>query len=107
MKKKLILLACFLLIAFLICRNAENKSDKETDFSIFQSYINTGGDFKRTLLRVIVYKKDFEEEELFEEIKIFHARMNGVSDELTIVLYGSKEDLLNGVKMGERTFLNE
>lgn len=45
--------------------------------------------------------------DMLKNIIDFHARMNGKSDELTIVLYRNKEDLLNGIQITEKTFYNE
>lgn len=107
MKKVVVLLTCSLLIGFFIGWNIDIGTDEEKDFLIFQSYINTGGNYKDTYLKVIVYKKDFGEAKMFEQIKDFHAKMNGISNELTIVLYRSKEDLLNDEQIAEQTFFNE
>lgn len=77
----------------------------EKSFRIYQSYIFSGGDYKSTTLKVIIYDVEDDMESLYSEIKSFHETMNGSSDELCIGLYDSKESLLNGETMSERTYV--
>lgn len=43
-------------------------------------------------------------DEIFNEIKIFHEHMNGVSNSLTITIYGTKMDLENCRILGEKVY---
>lgn len=103
--KKIILffLACFL-IGLTIRWNLEVSNSDSKSFDIYQSYIFTGGDYKRTELKVIVYETGENIEILYPEIQSFHDGMNGISDELNIELYDSKKSLLKGDFLSEHTY---
>lgn len=104
MKKiMLFFLGCFL-IGLIIGWNLDILNDNPKSFEIYQSYIFTGGDYKRTELKVIVYETGESVEMLYSEIQSFHDGMNGVSDELNIELYDSKKSLLKGDFLSEHTY---
>ena len=74
-------------------------------FKIYQSLIFSHPDGKDTYLRVILCTGEVEElDEIFNEIKIFHEHMNGVSNSLTITIYGTKMDLENCRILGEKVY---
>lgn len=87
--------------------NLEEINMPYEEFSIYHSYIFDGGGYKRTLLQVIVHKKKYNLPELFEEIREFHDRMNGVPDELKIELYDSKDSLSHGDMIDEITYFKD
>lgn len=71
-------------------------------FKIYQSLVFSHPDGKDTYLRVILCTDKVEElDEIFNEIKIFHEHMNGVSNSLTITIYGTKMELINDMKLRE------
>ena len=71
-------------------------------FKIYQSLVFSHPDGKGTYLRVILCTDKVEElDEIFNEIKIFHEHMNGVSNSLTITIYGTKMELINDMKLRE------
>lgn len=107
MKKLILFLMTCFLFGFLIGWNLDilECDLKEKDFQIYQSDIFSNRDFKRTYLKVIVYDVVDDIEILYLEIKSFHERMNGLSDELIIELYDSKESLLNGEFISEHTYI--
>lgn len=107
MKRVILLFMVSIIAGCVIGWNIDIVMKPKQDFLIFQSFINSGGDYEQTHLRVIVYKEYYDETEMLKNIIDFHARMNGKSDELTIVLYRNKEDLLNGLQITEKTFYNE
>lgn len=77
-------------------------------FRIWQSYINEGGGYRQTTLRVILCDGTIDtSNKIFDEIRVFHDRMNGKSDSLTIYLYRSKKDLLDGHCLSINTYLKE
>ena len=77
-------------------------------FKIYQSLIFSHPDGKDTYLRVILCTDRVEElDEIFNEIKIFHEHMNGVSNSLTITLYPTKMELLECKELGEKIFKKE
>ena len=74
-------------------------------FKIYQSLVFSHPDGKDTYLRVILCTDEMAElDEIFNEIKLFHEHMNGVSDSLTITVYGTKMDLENCRKLGEKIY---
>lgn len=74
-------------------------------FRIWQSYINDGGGYRHTTLRVIICDGTIDSSNsIFDEIREFHDHMNGTPNELTIRLYRSKMDLMNGNVLEEKTF---
>lgn len=75
-------------------QKATEKRLEEQGFHIYHSFINSGGGSKRTYLKVILIDRDMNLEEMFIKIKDFHEKMNGISSELNISLYESKENLL-------------
>lgn len=71
--------------------------DRGQRFRIWQSFIHDGGGYRDTTLRVILCTKDANDlNTIFREIQLFHDRMNGKPDSLTIYLYKSKKDFLDG-----------
>ena len=75
-------------------------------FKIYQSLIFSHPNGKDTYLRVILCTDRVEElDEIFNEIKIFHEHMNGVSNSLTITIYGTKMDLENCRKLEEKSYI--
>lgn len=79
--------------------------DRGQRFRIWQSYINEGGGYRHTTLRVILCDETIDtNNKIFDEIREFHDRMNGTPNELTIRLYRSKMDLMNGNVLEEKTF---
>lgn len=107
MMKKVILVSVssFLIGAFIGFYSDMPQFSKQ-DFELFQSFSSSGKNYHDTVLKVIIYR-DNNIQELFDEIRDFHTTMNGMSDELTIQLYKSKEDLLNGNAVAEMTFHSE
>ncbi len=82
--------------------------DRGQRFRIWQSFIHDGGGYRDTTLRVILCTKDANDlDTIFHEIQVFHDRMNGKPDSLTIYLYRSKKDLLDGNCLSINTYLKE
>lgn len=73
-------------------------------FRIWQSFTMTGGDYTRCDIRVIQCTAETDIENIFDEIRAFHDKLNGADDELTIHLFRSKLDLENNVEYGSKTF---
>lgn len=107
--KKIILLfvmSCF--IGLVIRWSLEEKDRGEIkDFKIFRSYIQTSGSYKQTYLKVIVNEKEYILADLYNNIRDFQENLNGESDELTITIYKSKKDLLNGKALDEEIFYKD
>lgn len=79
--------------------------DRGQRFRIWQSFIHDGGGYRDTTLRVILCTKDASDlDTIFREIQIFHDNMNGKPDSLTIYLYKSKKDFLDGNCFAINTF---
>ena len=107
MKRIVLLLVMSGLIGFGIGWCLEVPPKREVrDFDIYQSFIHEGADYKSTYLYVIVNKKEYTEDEIYDSIIDFHAKMNEVSNELTIRLYESKEALSDGKCISEQVFYN-
>lgn len=74
-------------------------------FRIWQSFIKGYPDGKDTDLRVILCTDDITDlNAIFQEVRVFHNRMNGKSDSLTIYLYKSKKDFLDGDCFAIKTY---
>lgn len=87
---------------------AKTQPDPGQRFQIYQSMVFSHPDGKDTYLRVILCTDRVEElDEIFNEIKIFHELMNGVSNSLTITLYPTKMELLECKELGEKIFKKE
>jgi len=85
---------------------AEIQPDTGQRFQIYQSLVFSHPDGKDTYLRVILCTDKVEElDEIFNEIKIFHEHMNGVSNSLTITLYRTKMELLECKELEEKTYI--
>lgn len=106
MKKIILLCVLSFLIGAFIGFYADKPQHSKQDFELFQSFSSSGKNYHDTVLKVIIYR-DNNIQELFDEIRDFHTTMNGMPDELTIQLYESKEDLLNGNAIAEMTFYSE
>lgn len=79
--------------------------DPGQQFKIYQSLIFSHPDGKDTYLRVILCTGEVEElDEIFNEIKIFHEKMNGVSNSLTILLFKDKIELENCRELGIKVY---
>lgn len=74
------------------------------EFEIFQSYSFGNVDYRDTTLQVIVYSKEYDIDELYEKVRVFHNKMNGIPDKLTINIYNSKEDWEISNSVGTRIF---
>lgn len=71
--------------------------DIDQKFRIWQSHINSSGGYKQTTLQVILCDGTIDtSNKIFDEIREFHDQMNGEPDSLTIYLYKSKKDFLDG-----------
>lgn len=82
--------------------------DPGQQFKIYQSLIFSHPDGKDTYLRVILCTGEVEElDEIFNEIKIFHEKMNGTSNSLTIFLFKDKIELENCREMGIKVYKKE
>lgn len=77
-------------------------------FKIYQSLVFSHPDGKDTYLRVILCTDEMAElDEIFNEIKLFHEHMNGVSNSLTITLYRNKMELIECKELGEKVYQKE
>lgn len=81
--------------------------ETQRDFIIYHSFIHQGGDYKDTMLKVIVNVEDYDMPEMFERVKEFHDKMNGESNKLTIELYDGKENFENYNMSGTKTYYND
>lgn len=77
------------------------KKENEDEFEIFQSFIVEGGDGRRTRLNVIVNVSEYDINEMCDEIKERHDKLNGEADELLIRLYNGREDFKEHKCAGE------
>ena len=69
----------------------DTQREDRNKFEIFQSFSFVSGDYNDTSIRVIVNEIDYDIESMFEEVKVFHNKLNGEPDELEISLYNSKD----------------
>ena len=76
-------------------------------FRIWQSLTITGGNYTRCDIRVIQCTADTDTDNIFNEIRAFHDKLNGADDELTIHLFRNKVDLENHVEMAIKTFYKD
>ena len=81
--------------------------DEHRKFDIRSSLISSNGGYKNTRICVIINEKSDDTDMLFREIREFHDKMNGESNQLEIYLYESREKLEIGESVGETTFMME
>lgn len=77
------------------------------DFMIYQSFITDATNYRHTMLNVIVLVQEYDVDEMCDEVRSFHDRMNGEPDKLDIRLFDSKEDFTDWNCRAERTFYKE
>lgn len=76
-------------------------------FEIFQSYRFTSSDDNDTLIYVIVNERNYDNTDLFEEIREFHNKLNGEPNKMMIKLYNSRNDCKFGNCIGSKTYYKE
>jgi len=76
-------------------------------FEIFQSYSFASGEHRDTIIKVIINVDEYDTENMFDEIKIFHNKLNGKPDKLEICLYNSKNDIKSGNCIGTKTYYKD
>lgn len=68
------------------------------DYEVVSSYsISSSGKHRETDIDVVVYKQQYNEE-LYRRIEVEHNRLNGEPETLTINLYHSDTERMNGIK---------
>lgn len=107
MKKRVEFYIICLLVGILSGIFVDISNYDKPDFEIFQSFISSSPNCRETDLKVIVNRDSYDLSELFLEIREFHTKMNGTSNKLTIELFNSKDDLLNGNVIAETVFCTE
>ena len=103
MIKKIIKVSAILLLSFLLgvlIGNVWNKykapKQEELPFKVYNSFISSSKNYKQTYLRVIIKDKEYSDDEMYDAILKHHRKLNGVSNDIEIKLYDSKQDLLDG-----------
>lgn len=106
-KRLIIVLTVIVLSCTLIGSHAPSeriRPDTGQRFRIWRSLSMTGGDYTECDIWVIQCTADTDTDNIFEEIRAFHDKLNGADDTLTIHLFRSKLDLENSVELGSKTF---
>ena len=79
----------------------------DRNLRFFQSYRFTSSDDNDTLIYVIVNERNYDNTDLFEEIREFHNKLNGEPNKLMIKLYNSRNDCKFGNCIGSKTYYKE
>ena len=83
------------------------KIQGQSEYEICQSFRFASPNYTDTRINVVVNIKDYELEQLFDDIRAFHNELNGEPDELTIHLYRSRKGYKKGKCIGTKTYLKE
>lgn len=105
--KRLIIALTVIMISFTLSTSHNLPDCIQPDtgqrFRIWRSIIITSGDYTECNIWVIQCTADTDN--IFNEIRAFHDKLNGTYDELTIHLFRNKIDLDNNVELGTKTYI--
>lgn len=110
MKRRYIVLVMILVSCTLSASHSPPKRiqpDLGQRFCIWRAFSMTGGDYTECSIWVIQCTEDTDRENIFNVIRAFHDRLNGVHEELTIHLFRNKVDLENHVEIAIKTFYKD
>ena len=109
MKRPIIVLTAILLSFSLTASSPPERIRPDTGqrFRICRSFSMTGGDYTECDIWVIqcTADTDTDTDNIFNEIRVFHDKLNGADDELTIHLFRSKLDLENCRELETKTYI--
>lgn len=108
--KRLIIVLTFIMVSFSLSASSPPeriRPDTGQRFRIWRSFSMTGGNYTECDIWVIQCTADTDTEKILEEIRAFHEKLNGESDSLTIYLFRSKKDLIDGDCLSINTYLKE
>ena len=104
--KVVVLLVCCYFLGMFI-GTLYNKTKPQADFEIFQSYKTSFSNGDSCHINVIVYVKDYDIDEMAEQVRQHYNKMNGEVDKLDVRLFNSKKDFEQFNLAGERTFYSD
>ena len=108
MKKYRLVLAIMIIICLWDIKYTLSQQNKTAYvFELKNAYIIKTGNFKRTYIDVIVYDKQSNEEEMFEQIRASYESLNGSSNLLVIKAYQNTEDFKKHENFIERLYEDE
>ena len=105
--KVVVLLGCCFSLGMFIGKLYNNKKRPVEDFEIYQSYKTSFNNGDMCHINVIVYVKEYDIDEMFEQVRQHYNTINGEVDKLDIRLFNSKKDFEQFNLAGERTFYSD
>lgn len=100
-----LILVCSFFIGVIIGSIHNYYTKPSEDFIIWQSFKTSFSNGETCHIKVIVNKKDYNPDEMAEEIRNEYNRINGEVDELTMQLFNSKSDFEDYIIAHEYTFI--
>lgn len=105
-KITLLLVSCFI-IGIVIGETYKYYNRPKEDFEIYQSYKTSFNNGDMCHINVIVHVKEYDIDEMFEQVRQHYNTINGEVDKLDIRLFNSKKDFEQFNLAGERTFYSD
>ena len=105
--KVVVLLVCCYFLGMFVGTLYRNNTKPPEGFEIFQSYKTSFSNGDSCHINVIVYAKDYDIDEMAEQVRQHYNKMNGEVDKLDVRLFNSKKDFEQFNLAGERTFYSD
>lgn len=100
--KKLIISSVVILVCCAVIVGTY-KIKTRPDFEIFQSYKTSFDNYEKCCINVIVNIREYDIDEMYDNVAARYTELNCNVDELTIRLFNSKRDFIKFRLVGERT----